>query len=140
VPVRQGADLRVYVELRGFEPLTFSMRTEAHAYKTAAWRRCCTSELLGKATITASDRVWPQLAADRRSHFRSQSRTRLAGWGGGQGAVERRSRRHAMWPAVGCRRRAIRLIWTAASGRLDAIHVVPGGAGLCVPTGSPTPL
>jgi hypothetical protein len=25
---RQGADLRVYVELRGFEPLTFSMRTE----------------------------------------------------------------------------------------------------------------
>ena len=28
MPVRQGADLRVYVELRGFEPLTFSMRTK----------------------------------------------------------------------------------------------------------------
>jgi len=28
VPACQGADLRVCVELRGFEPLTFSMRTE----------------------------------------------------------------------------------------------------------------
>jgi len=27
VPARQGADLRVWVELRGFEPLTPSMRT-----------------------------------------------------------------------------------------------------------------
>jgi hypothetical protein len=28
VPARQATDLRVCVELRGFEPLTFSMRTE----------------------------------------------------------------------------------------------------------------
>jgi hypothetical protein len=57
VPACQGADLRVYVELRGFEPLTPSMRTEYSGKQTCWLRAFLHVKALSTATITAPDRV-----------------------------------------------------------------------------------
>ena len=59
----QSADLRVYVELRGFEPLTPSMRTE----RAPRQSRCYTTFLhvrsIEPGTLTASDRALRRPAA-----------------------------------------------------------------------------
>jgi hypothetical protein len=61
----QSADLRVYVELRGFEPLTPSMRTERMVSQSC----CCGTFLHVRdfqlGTVTASDRT---LQRPRRCH------------------------------------------------------------------------
>ena len=61
----QSADLRVCVELRGFEPLTPSMRTER-----ATWQSCCRGTFLHVRGIQPrhGDPFSPRLTASRRSH------------------------------------------------------------------------
>jgi hypothetical protein len=65
-----------WVGVAGFEPTTSSSRTE----RSSAQSRCSTTFLqlrgVDAAAISAHDRVWPQLTADRRSHF-APSPTRL---------------------------------------------------------------
>ena len=50
-----GADLRVWVELRGFEPLTPSMRTKRAVSQTCKVGTLAQFSDLRKNTITASD-------------------------------------------------------------------------------------
>ena len=52
-----GADLRVWVELRGFEPLTPSMRTKRAVSRTSQVTVFAQFSGLRKATITASEAV-----------------------------------------------------------------------------------
>jgi hypothetical protein len=61
--VGQGADLRVYVELRGFEPLTPSMRTQCSTGEKGLITVSAQVRDLRMVTLTASDVAWPSLAA-----------------------------------------------------------------------------
>ena len=53
----RGSDLRVWVELRGFEPLTPSMRTKRAISQTGQVTVFAQFSDLRKATITASEAV-----------------------------------------------------------------------------------
>ncbi len=53
----QRADLRICVELRGFEPLTPSMRTERAISQTGQVTAFAQVNSLRKDTITASEAV-----------------------------------------------------------------------------------
>src|SRR5690349_19112685 len=83
---------------------------------------------MGRATITASDRSWRRTAAPisapNLGHDLPGEATR------GSRAAQSSPRDMAGRSGVGGALSA--LIWAAASGRLEAIHVVPSGTGLCV--------
>ena len=53
----QSADLRVYVELRGFEPLTPSMRTEYAGRQGPCYAAFLQVREVWPGTLTASDRA-----------------------------------------------------------------------------------
>ena len=59
----QNADLRVCVELRGFEPLTPSMRTERIVSQSCRCRTFLHVRDFQLGTVTASDRTWQRPAA-----------------------------------------------------------------------------
>jgi hypothetical protein len=60
---RRPSDLQVWVELRGFEPLTPSMRTKRAVSRTGQVTVFAQLNGLRKDTITASEVVWLSIAA-----------------------------------------------------------------------------